>query len=96
MDISMEGTVPAMPWALGSGPELAACSTGQREPATTATIELFTVNQVAVAMRVSKMTVYRLIHAGTLRAVRIDGSLRLHRDSVEAFVCAAMRMRSGS
>jgi len=56
---------------------------------------LFTVNQVAAAMGVSKMTVYRLIHAGTLRAIRVDGSLRLYRDSVEAVVHVAMRMRSG-
>jgi len=67
------------------------CSRDDIEPAT---IELFTVNQVASAMQVSKMTVYRLIRADALRAVRVDGSLRLYRDSVEAYLCAAMRMRS--
>ena len=68
----------------------------QRELAAAATIELLTVNQVAAMLRVSKMTVYRMIHAGTLRAVRIEGSLQLHRDSVETFVHIAMRMRSGN
>ncbi|MDX6585454.1 MAG: hypothetical protein QOI10_4638 [Solirubrobacterales bacterium] len=30
-------------------------------------------------MRVSKMTVYRLVHAGRLPAVRAGGSFRIHR-----------------
>lgn len=57
-------------------------------PAAAAAAELLTVNQVATAMQVSKMTVYRLIHAGTLRAVRVGQSLRLPRASVEAFLHA--------
>ena len=56
--------------------------------AAAAAAELLTVNQVATAMQVSKMTVYRLIHAGTLRAVRVGQSLRLPRASVEAFLHA--------
>jgi excisionase family DNA binding protein len=39
-----------------------------------------------VTLRVSKMTVYRLIHAGRLAAIRVGQSLRLPRGSVDAFV----------
>jgi excisionase family DNA binding protein len=67
----------------------------QVEPEAGSEINLFTVNQVAAVLQVSKMTVYRLIHAGTLRAIRVDGSLRLYQDSVERFVHVALRMRSG-
>jgi excisionase family DNA binding protein len=49
-------------------------------------VELLTVNEVAVTLRVSKMTVYRLIHAGRLAAIRVGQSLRLPRGSVDAFV----------
>lgn len=38
---------------------------------------LLTVNEVADVMRVSKMTVYRLIHAGELPAIRVGKSFRV-------------------
>lgn len=88
--------MPAMPWALSSSPDTTVCAPVQSEPEAGSTINLFTVNQVAAVLQVSKMTVYRLIHAGTLRAVRGEGSLRIHRDSVETFVHVTMRMRSGN
>jgi excisionase family DNA binding protein len=43
----------------------------------TATEPLLTITEVARAMRVSKMTVYRLVHDGSLPAVRIVRSLRV-------------------
>jgi excisionase family DNA binding protein len=49
-------------------------------------VELLTVNEVAATLRVSKMTVYRLIHAGQLGAIRVGQSLRLPRGSVETFL----------
>ncbi len=36
-----------------------------------------TVSEVADIMRVSKMTVYRLIHAGELPAIRVGKSFRV-------------------
>lgn len=39
--------------------------------------QLLTVNEVAEAARVSKMTIYRLIHEGTLSAVRVGRSFRV-------------------
>jgi excisionase family DNA binding protein len=51
-----------------------------------AALDLMTVHEVATLLRVSKMTVYRLVHAGTLRATRVGQSLRLPRATVEAFL----------
>ena len=39
---------------------------------------LLTVAEVASLMRVSKMTVYRLVHNGELPAVRVGRSFRVH------------------
>ena len=47
-----------------------------------------TVAEVATQMRVSGMTVYRLIHAGTLRAIRVGNSFRIPEDAVEEFINA--------
>jgi excisionase family DNA binding protein len=45
-----------------------------------------TVAEVADLLRVSGMTVYRLIKAGDLAAVRIGKSYRIREDDVDAFV----------
>ena len=47
---------------------------------------LLTVAEVASAMRVSTMTVYRLIKAGDLRAVRVGKSFRLTEDDVDQYL----------
>ncbi|CAN5489115.1 hypothetical protein BH18ACT1_BH18ACT1_17530 [soil metagenome] len=47
---------------------------------------LLTVQEVAAQMRVSSMTVYRLIKAGDLRARRIGHSYRLRATDVEDYV----------
>ncbi|MDR1152408.1 MAG: helix-turn-helix domain-containing protein [Bifidobacteriaceae bacterium] len=52
-----------------------------------------TVAEVADHMRVSGMTVYRLIHAGGLRAVRVGRSFRVPQDAVEEFLAAAGDVR---
>jgi len=36
-----------------------------------------TIFEVAAVMRVSKRTVYRLVHAGDLEAVKVGGSFRI-------------------
>lgn len=41
-----------------------------------------TVFEVAVIMRVSKRTVYRLVHAGDLEAIRVNGSYRIPEHAV--------------
>jgi excisionase family DNA binding protein len=45
-----------------------------------------TVAEVAEMMRVSTMTVYRLIKSGDLHAVRIGKSYRLTEDEVDRFL----------
>lgn len=45
-----------------------------------------TVHEVAQVMRVSKMTVYRLIKQGDLPAVRIGRGYRLREDDVHRYL----------
>ena len=45
-----------------------------------------TVAEVAETMRVSTMTVYRLIKAGELPATRVGKSYRLAEDDVDAYL----------
>ena len=45
-----------------------------------------TVSEVAELMRVSTMTVYRLIKAGDLRAARVGRSYRLRTGEVDAYL----------
>lgn len=44
--------------------------------------QFLTVAEVAALMRVSKMTVYRLVHNGELPAVRVGRSFRVHASAV--------------
>ena len=45
-----------------------------------------TVAEVAAVMRVSKMTVYRLVHSGELPAVRVGRSVRVPEKAVHAYL----------
>jgi excisionase family DNA binding protein len=45
-------------------------------------LRLLTVNEVAMIMQVSRMTVYRLVHAGELPAVRVGRSFRVPESAV--------------
>ena len=47
---------------------------------------LLTVAEVSAAMRVSNMTVYRLIKAGELPAVRVGKNYRIRERDLEAFL----------
>lgn len=48
-----------------------------------------TVAEVAEMMRVSKMTVYRLVHSGDLPAVRVGRSFRVHEKAVQDYLQAS-------
>ena len=48
-----------------------------------------TVGEVARQLRVSNMTVYRLITAGDLPAVRVGKSYRLREEDVDAYLAAS-------
>jgi excisionase family DNA binding protein len=47
-----------------------------------------TVQEVAELMRVSTMTVYRLIKSGDLPAVRVGRSFRVRDEDVDAYLAA--------
>ena len=48
--------------------------------------KFLTVAEVAAMMRVSKMTVYRLVHNGDLPAVRVGRSFRVTEDDVDEYL----------
>ena len=47
---------------------------------------LLTVNEVAEHLRVSRMTVYRLIKEGDMKALRVGRSYRLREDDVDDYL----------
>jgi len=51
-----------------------------------AEVKFLTVAEVAALMRVSKMTVYRLVHSGELQAVRVGRSFRVPEHAVHAYL----------
>ncbi len=58
-------------------------------PAPRAAVSFLTVAEVASMMRVSKMTVYRLVHAGEMAAVRVGRSFRVPAPAVRAYLAEA-------
>ena len=49
-------------------------------------VKFLTVAEVAAVMRVSKMTVYRLVHNGDLPAVRVGRSFRVPEQAVHDYL----------
>ena len=52
-------------------------------------VRFLTVAEVAELMRVSKMTVYRLVHSGQMPAVQFGRSYRVPESAVEQYVRSA-------
>lgn len=50
------------------------------------TVKFLTVAEVAAVMRVSKMTVYRLVHGGELPAVRVGRSFRVSEKDADEYI----------
>lgn len=50
--------------------------------------QLYTVAEVAAMMRVSKMTVYRMVRAGTIRSIRFGRSYRVPQSAVRDYLDA--------
>jgi excisionase family DNA binding protein len=48
--------------------------------------KFLTVAEVAAMMRVSKMTVYRLVHNGDLPAVRVGRSFRVREEDANEYI----------
>jgi excisionase family DNA binding protein len=49
-------------------------------------VRFLTVAEVARIMRVSKMTVYRLVHSGELSAIRVGRSYRVPERAVQDYL----------
>jgi excisionase family DNA binding protein len=49
-------------------------------------VRFLTVAEVASIMRVSKMTVYRLVHSGELEAIRVGRSFRVREQAVDEYL----------
>jgi excisionase family DNA binding protein len=52
-------------------------------------VRFLTVAEVAAVMRVSKMTVYRMVHSGELPAVRVGRSFRVPEQAVQDYLKGA-------
>lgn len=52
-------------------------------------VRFLTVQEVAALMRVSKMTVYRLVHSGQLASVRVGRSFRVPERAVHEYLRGA-------
>jgi len=62
---------------------------GVPQDASLAEMRFLTVAEVASLMRVSRMTVYRLVHGGDLPAVRVGRSFRVHERAVHDYLQTA-------
>lgn len=59
---------------------------GPSAPRPLGEVSFLTVAEVAALMRVSKMTVYRLVHGGELPAVRVGRSFRVPERAVHDYL----------
>jgi excisionase family DNA binding protein len=61
----------------------------ERRPVPRPAVAFLTVAEVAAIMRVSKMTVYRLVHGGEMAAVRVGRSFRVPESAVRNYLADA-------
>jgi excisionase family DNA binding protein len=66
-----------------------ACRERCRVTSSLSEVRFLTVAEVAAVMRVSKMTVYRLVHSGELTAVRVGRSFRVPERAVHDYLQGA-------
>ncbi|WP_397202783.1 helix-turn-helix domain-containing protein [Nocardioides sp.] len=59
---------------------------GPNQPGDMSDVVFLTIAEVAAKMRVSKMTVYRLVHSGELPALRVGRSFRVTEDDVNEYL----------
>lgn len=67
---------------------------GHHEQQRLGEVRFLTVAEVATLMRVSKMTVYRLVHSGDLTAVRVGRSFRVPEQAVQDYLRGAFEAAS--
>ena len=66
--------------AESTGPSTGSLGSGDSE------IKFRTVAEVAAMMRVSKMTVYRMLHNGEIPALRVGRSFRVREEDVNEYL----------
>lgn len=54
-------------------------------------VKVLKVEEVAHALRVSKMTVYRMIKTGELETIKVGRAFRIHEKSFDAYLAAATK-----
>jgi excisionase family DNA binding protein len=87
-------TASPVPWSGNRGSATPLAGDGMGEPMAgspqsagrLAEVKFLTVAEVATLMRVSKMTVYRLVHDGQLTAVRVGRSFRVPEHAVHEYL----------
>jgi excisionase family DNA binding protein len=62
------------------------CEMGSNLSGDISEVKFLTIAEVASVMRVSKMTVYRLVHSGELPAVRVGRSFRVSEEDVNEYL----------
>jgi excisionase family DNA binding protein len=73
-----------------SGLRLRLAQRGQHEDSPPLSdIRFLTVAEIALIMRVSKMTVYRLVHSRELESARVGRSFRVPEEAVNQYLRAA-------
>jgi excisionase family DNA binding protein len=59
---------------------------GDVTPIAGSAVKFWTVAEVAETLRVSRMSVYRLIHGGELEAVQFGRSFRVSQEALDAYL----------
>jgi excisionase family DNA binding protein len=70
----------------GGAKRAPATAAAEKRTADLGDVTFLTVAEVAAHMRVSKMTVYRMVHAGELPAVRVGRSFRVPEQAVHDYL----------
>jgi excisionase family DNA binding protein len=52
-------------------------------------VKVYTVGEVAETMRVSRMSVYRLIHTGSLASLKVGSTFRVTQAALDSFLTRA-------
>jgi excisionase family DNA binding protein len=71
------------------GPALPSWKGSPMTPGLLSDVKFLTIHEVAVIMRLSKMSVYRLVHSGELEAVRVGRSFRVPEQAVARYLRGA-------
>src|ERR1700749_4487309 len=76
--------------------ESAVCEMGSNLSGDISEVKFLTIAEVASVMRVSKMTVYRMVHGGEIPAVRVGRSFRVPEQAVHDYLRGAFLEAGGA